>query len=34
LDNEFTLGDLGVLREYKGMRFHQLPAKEQRFLRM
>jgi hypothetical protein len=34
LDNEFILGGLGVLREYRGMRFHQLPAKEQRFLRM
>lgn len=34
LDNEFLLGGLGVLREYKGLRFHQLPPKEQRFLKM
>jgi hypothetical protein len=25
---------MGVLREYKGLRFHQLPEREQRFLKM
>ena len=34
LKNEFTLSGLGVLREYKGLRFHQLPEREQRFLKM
>lgn len=34
LKNEFSLSGLAVLREYKGMRFHQLPEREQRFLRM
>ena len=32
--NEFALSGLAVLREYQGMRFHQLPVREQRFLTM
>lgn len=34
LKNEFALSGLHVLREYKGYRFHQLPDREQQFLRM
>jgi hypothetical protein len=34
LTNEFMLSGVAVLREYKGLRFHQLPEREQRFLRM
>lgn len=34
ISNEFPLGSLGVLQEYKSLRFHQLPDREQRFLRM
>lgn len=34
LGNEFTLSGLAVLREYKGNRAHQLPEREQRFLKM
>lgn len=34
LKNEFSLSGLAVLREYKGLRFHQLPDREQRFLKM
>ncbi len=34
MKNEFSLSGLAVLHEYKGLRFHQLPEKEQRFLRM
>lgn len=34
LSNEFTLSGLRILNEYKGMRCHQLPAREQRFLKM
>lgn len=34
LKNEFPLSGLAVLREYKGLRFHKLPEREQRFLRM
>ncbi len=34
ISNEFSLSGLAVLREYKGLRFHQLPDREQRFLRM
>jgi hypothetical protein len=34
LSNEFHLSGLAVLREYKGLRFHKLPEREQRFLRM
>lgn len=34
LANEFALSGLAVLREYKGLRFHQLPEREQRFFRM
>jgi Protein of unknown function DUF262 len=34
LSNEFVLSGVAVLREYKGLRFHQLPDREQRFLRM
>jgi len=34
LSNEFALSGLRILNEYKGMRCHQLPAREQRFLRM
>jgi hypothetical protein len=33
-NNEFVLSGVAVLREYKGLRFHQLPDREQRFLRM
>lgn len=31
--NEFRLSGLGLLREYRGARFHQLPEREQRFLK-
>ncbi|MEZ6189122.1 MAG: DUF262 domain-containing protein [Planctomycetota bacterium] len=34
LNNEFPLGGLQVLSEYKGKRYHTLPAREQRFLKM
>jgi hypothetical protein len=34
LTNEFPLSGVAVLREYKGARFHQLPEREQRFLKM
>lgn len=34
MNNEFSLSGMAVLREYKGLRFHQLPEREQRFLRM
>ena len=34
LNNEFALGGLSVLREYKGRKFFQLPEREQRFFRM
>lgn len=34
LANEFALSGLGVLSEYKGLRFHQLPEREQRFFKM
>jgi hypothetical protein len=34
LKNEFALSSLGVLSEYRGMRFHSLPEREQRFLKM
>ena len=34
INNEFPLAGLAVLREHKGKRFHELPAKDQRFLRM
>lgn len=34
LGNEFSLSGLAVLREYKGLRFHQLPEREQRFFKM
>ncbi len=34
LSNEFSLSGIAVLREYKGLRFYQLPDREQRFLRM
>ena len=33
LKNEFRLSGLGVLSEYKGKRFHQLPEREQRHLK-
>lgn len=33
LSNEFALSGLGVLAEFKGMRFFQLPEREQRFLK-
>ena len=33
LSNEFSLSGLRVLAELKGMRFHQIPAREQRFLK-
>lgn len=33
LGNEFALSGLGVLSEYKGRRFHQLPEREQRHLK-
>lgn len=33
LKNEFALSGLGVLSEYKGKRFHQLPEREQRHLK-
>jgi Protein of unknown function DUF262 len=32
LNNEFRLSGLNVLSEFKGLRYHQLPAREQRFL--
>jgi hypothetical protein len=34
INNEFALVGMAVLREYKGMRFHQLPEREQRFFKM
>jgi hypothetical protein len=34
LSNEFALSGVAVLREYAGLRFHQLPDREQRFLKM
>jgi hypothetical protein len=34
LSNEFALSGLAVLPEYKGLRFHQLPDREQRFMKM
>jgi uncharacterized protein with ParB-like and HNH nuclease domain len=34
IGNEFVLSGLAVLREYKGCRFHELPEREQRFLKM
>jgi hypothetical protein len=34
LGNQFTLNGLPILREYRGLRFHQLPDREQRFLKM
>jgi uncharacterized protein DUF262 len=34
ISNEFALGGVAVLREYKGLRFYQLPDREQRFLKM
>jgi Protein of unknown function DUF262 len=34
INNEFALTGTAVLREYKGMRFHQLPEREQRFFKM
>ena len=34
LTNEFILSAVAVLGEYKGLRFHQLPEREQRFLKM
>ncbi len=33
LKNEFALSGLRVLSEYKGLRFHKLPSREQRFLK-
>lgn len=33
INNEFRLASLRVLNELKGLRFHQLPEREQRFLR-
>jgi uncharacterized protein with ParB-like and HNH nuclease domain len=32
LNNEFSLSGLRVLSEYEGLRFHQLPEREQRYL--
>jgi hypothetical protein len=34
LGNEFALSAIGVLREYKGQRYNQLPERERRFLLM
>ena len=34
LGNEFSLSGLPFLREFTGFRFHQLPQREQRFLKM
>jgi uncharacterized protein with ParB-like and HNH nuclease domain len=34
LSNQFTLSGLSILREYRGLRFHNLPEREQRFLKM
>lgn len=34
LSNQFPLSGVAVLREYKGIRFHKLPEREQRFLKM
>ena len=34
IKNEFNLSGLAVLHEYKGLRYHQLPEREQRFLKM
>jgi hypothetical protein len=33
LDNQFPLSGLRISQEFKGNRFHKLPAREQRFLR-
>lgn len=33
-DNQFRLSSINILSEYKGKRFHQLPEKEQRYLKM
>jgi hypothetical protein len=33
VNNEFALGGLAVHQEFNGMRFHQLPEREQRFLK-
>jgi hypothetical protein len=33
VDNQFALTGLAMLPEYKGSRFHQLPEREQRFLK-
>lgn len=33
IDNQFVLSGLRVLGEFKGMRFHRLPDREQRFLK-
>lgn len=33
LDNQFSLNGLKIQDEFKGLRFHQLPEREQRFLR-
>jgi len=34
ISNEFAFGGVAVLREYKRLRFYQLPDREQRFLKM
>ncbi|HEY6344889.1 MAG TPA: DUF262 domain-containing protein [Bryobacteraceae bacterium] len=34
VSNEFGLTSLNVLSDYRGMRFHELPEREQRFLKM
>jgi hypothetical protein len=34
VSNEFGLISLNVLSDYRGMRFHELPEREQRFLKM
>ncbi len=34
VSNEFGLTALNVLNDYRGMRFHELPEREQRFLKM
>ena len=34
ISNEFALASVNVLSDYHGMRFHQLPEREQRFLKM
>jgi len=33
LDNQFPLSGLHISQEFRGLRFHQLPSREQRFLR-